>query len=284
LGTAPHKVGIGLRHPHYQALLQTLPSLGFVEVHSENFFAPGGATRAVLQEVRQHYEVSLHGVGLSLGSAAAMDTEHLEALAELVDRVQPCRVSEHASFARAALQGSTVAVHAHDLLPLAFTKSALAVLCANVQRVQDRLKRTILVENLSAYVVWRDAEMSEPEFFNQLHQRTGCGLLLDVNNLVVNALNHHAGTDPVACASGWIDLISAPSVGEIHLAGYQDLGDIVIDNHGSCVHAPVWQVFAHAVRRCGPVPTLVEWDTDLPSLEVLLGEAQIAVNILAQAK
>jgi uncharacterized protein len=275
-------VGIGLRHPHYQALLESLPPLGFVEVHSENFFALGGATCAVLQEARKHYDVSLHGVGLSLGSAAPLDAKHLEALALLVDRVQPCRVSDHASFARAAPHAGATIVHAHDLLPLAFTKSALAILCGNVARVQDRLKRTLLVENVSAYVVWRDAEMSEPEFLNQLHKRTGCSLLLDVNNLVVNALNHHAGTDPVAYANDWIDQIDAVSVGEIHLAGYQDMGDIVIDNHSSCVHAPVWQVFRHAVRRCGAVPTLVEWDTDLPALEVLLGEAQIAANILAE--
>ena len=266
--------GIGLRQPHYQALLADPPPLAFVEVHSENFFAEGGATLAVLDEARRQWPVSLHGVGLALGSAAGLDEWHLQRLAALVQRVDPARVSDHASFARAPRRASGPVVHASDLLPVAFTDAALAIMVANVQRVQESIKRPLLVENLSAYLHWADDAIAEPEFFNQLTQRSGCGLLLDVNNLVVNALNDGADeAAAVAAACRWIDAVRPTSVGEIHLAGYHDAGDIVIDDHGSRVHAPVWQVFRHAAQRLGPRPTLVEWDTRIPELSVLLEEA-----------
>ena len=276
--------GIGLRQPHYGPLLAEPARLAFVEVHSENFFAPGGAALGVLHAARAHWPVSLHGVGLALGSAAGLDEGHLEHLAALVQRIDPVRVSDHASFARAQRSRGGAVVHGNDLLPLALTEAALDIMVANVQRVQERLARTILVENISAYLHWADDTMTEPEFFNALTRRSGCGLLLDVNNLVVNALN--AGADEqraalVACA--WIDAIRATTVGEIHLAGYDDSGgDIVIDDHGSRVHAPVWQVFRHAVRRLGPRPTLIEWDTALPSLTVLLDEAAQAEAVLVE--
>ncbi len=272
-------VGIGLRQPHYAQVLQELPALGFVEVHSENFFAPGGAALAVLQQAREHYPVSLHGVGLSLGSALGLCDAHLEQLAQLVARIDPVRVSDHASFARAPLHSHGLGVHANDLLPIAFTEASLALLVRNVQRVQERLRRPILVENLSAYLNWREADLAEPEFFNELTRRSGCGVLLDVNNLVVNALN--AGQEPVASACAWVDALAPASVGEVHLAGFQDLGDIVIDDHGSRVHAPVWAVYAHARRRLGARPTLIEWDTALPALSVLLEEAAQAAAVPA---
>lgn len=272
------RCGIGLRQPHYAQLLDTLPPLAFVEVHSENFFGDGGAALAVLHEAREHYPVSLHGVGLALGSAAGLDPWHLDRLARLAERIEPERVSDHASFARAPQQAGGPVLHANDLLPLAFTQASLDIMVRNVTQVQERLRRPILVENLSAYVAWADQDMSEPEFFNALVRRSGCGLLLDVNNLVVNALNQRAG-DAVASACAWVDAIDAPAVGEIHLAGYVDTGDIVIDDHGSRVHEPVWQVYRHALARLGPRPTLVEWDTDLPPLEVLLDEARRAEHI-----
>jgi uncharacterized protein len=277
--SGPRGVGIGLRQPHYDAVLQDRPRLGFVEVHSENFFADGGAALAVLHAARQHYPVSLHGVGLSLGSAAGLDDWHLDRLARLVERIDPVRVSDHASFARAPRRTGAAAVHANDLLPVAFTDAALDIMVANVQRVQERLKRPILVENLSAYLHWADDRIAEPEFFNRLARRSGCGLLLDVNNLVVNALND--GVDAVAAACAWVDAIDADRVGEIHLAGYHDAGDIVIDDHGSRVHAPVWQVYRHTVQRLGARPTLLEWDTDLPALDVLLDEAAQAERVMA---
>ncbi len=264
-------VGIGWRQPHYAELLERRPALAFIEVHSENFFAEGGAALAVLEEGRAAYPVSLHGVGLSLGSACGLDAWHLDQLAQLVQRIEPLRVSDHASFARAPLRPGQPPVHGNDLLPVAFTPASLAIMAGNVQRVQDRLKRPLLVENLSAYLGWADDSLAESDFFNTLARRTGCGLLLDVNNLVVNALN--AGLPPVETACAFIDAIDPAIVGEIHLAGYAELGDIVIDDHGSRVHPPVWQAYAHAVRRLGPVPTLIEWDTAVPALEVLLDEA-----------
>jgi uncharacterized protein (UPF0276 family) len=270
--------GIGWRLPHERELLERRPSLAFVEVHSENYFAAGGAALAVLERGRALYDVSLHGVGLSLGAAAGLDAWHLERLAALAARVEPVRISDHASFARAPRQAGGALIHGNDLLPVAFNAGALDIMVANVQQVQERLRRTILVENISAYLGWVDCSMSEAQFLNQLARRTGCGLLLDVNNLVVNALN--AGQEPVASASAFVDAIDAAAVGEIHLAGYADLGDIVIDDHGSRVHAPVWQVFRHAIERLGPRPTLIEWDTDVPALDVLLDEAARAQAVI----
>jgi uncharacterized protein len=270
--------GIGLRQPHYDAVLIGRPRLGFVEVHAENFFADGGAALAVLHAARALYPVSLHGVGLSLGSAVGLDDWHLERLARLVERIDPVRISDHASFARAPRRSGAPPVHANDLLPVAFTEAALDIMVANVQRVQERLKRPILVENLSAYLHWADDRIAEPEFFNRLARRSGCSLLLDLNNLVVNALNERV--DAVATACRWVDAIEPGIVGEIHLAGYHDAGDIVIDDHGSRVHDDVWQVFRHAVHSLGARPTLIEWDTGLPALEVLLDEAAKAERVL----
>lgn len=273
------RAGIGLRQPHYAEVMQGRPPLGFLEVHSENFFADGGAALAVLQEARAHYEISLHGVGLALGSAAGIDPWHLERLARLVERVAPVRVSDHAAFARAPRASGQPVLHANDLLPVAFTEASLDILCANVAQVQDRLKRPLLVENLSAYLAFDDDRIPEPAFFAALCRRTGCGMLLDVNNLMVNALNAGAA-DPVAACTAFIDALPAGIAGEIHLAGYCETGDLVIDDHGSRVRPGVWQVYAHALRRFGALPTLVEWDTDVPELAVLLGEAERASSLM----
>jgi uncharacterized protein (UPF0276 family) len=270
--------GIGWRHPHERELLERRPALAFLEVHSENYFADGGAALAVLERGRATYDVSLHGVGLSLGSAAGLDAWHLERLAALVARIDPLRVSDHASFGRAPRRPGGAVIHGNDLLPVAFSEASLGIMVGNVQRVQDRLRRPLLVENISAYVGWADDRLAEPQFFNELARRSGCGLLLDVNNIVVNALN--AGLDPVAQAIAFVDAIDAAAVGEIHLAGFAELDDIVIDDHGSRVHAPVWQVYRHTVRRLGAKPTLIEWDTDVPALDVLLGEAAQAQSVI----
>ena len=272
--------GIGWRHAHERELLERLPALPFIEVHSENFFGDGGAPLALLAAAREHYDVSLHGVGLALGSAVGLDDWHLERLAALVRRIDPVRVSDHASFARAPRRGAAPVLHAADLLPVAFTRASLDIMCANVQRVQERLARPIGVENLSAYLGWADDSMDEAAFFDELARRTGCWLLLDVNNLVVNALNAKAD-DPVATACAFVDATRPRHVGEIHLAGYDDSGELVIDDHGSRVHAPVWQVYAHAVRRLGAVPTLIEWDTAVPPFDVLLAEAREADRVAA---
>ena len=280
--------GIGLRQPHYERVLRERPALGFIEVHSENFFADGGAPLAVLHEARELYPVSLHGVGLALGSAAGLDPWHLDRLERLVQRIEPVRVSDHACFARAALTGGAGAVHANDLLPIAHNDESLAIMVANVQQVQDRLRRPLLVENLSAYLSYGDDTMAEPQFFAELCARSGCAMLLDVNNLMVNALNAlnalgaRAADDDAHAAVraqaqqlciAWLDALPAGCVGELHVAGYDASGDLVIDDHGSRVREEVWALHAHALRRFGAPPTLVEWDTALPALDVLLDEA-----------
>lgn len=278
--TGPRSVsaGIGWRHPHYAELLTTRPSLDFLEVHSENFFAAGGAALAVLQQARTIYPVSLHGVGLALGSALGVDLWHLDQLARLVDRIEPVRVSDHACFARGTVHGKLV--HAGDLLPIPFNDESLDVLCANVQQVQERLKRPLMVENLSAYLTLVGSDRSETEFLTALTRRTGCQLLVDVNNIYVNALNarmtgEQAG-DPVSVCQAWLDQIPSNAVGEIHLAGHCVMDDIVIDDHGSRVTADVWRIYAYAINRFGAVPSLIEWDIAVPTLSVLLGEAQQA--------
>lgn len=268
--------GIGLRGAHHAALLGERPALGFVEVHSENFFADGGAALALLHEVRGLYPVSLHGVGLGLGSAAGLDDAHLDRLARLVERIEPVRVSDHACFARAPLRDGGPLVHAADLLPIGFTPASLDILVANVQRVQERLKRPIAVENIAAYVRFDDADvLPEPAFLAGLCRRAGCRLLLDLNNLVVNALNAGAA-DPLVAGCGFVDALPRGCVDEIHLAGYRDLDGRAIDDHGSRVRPVVWQLFDHALARFGAVPSLIEWDTALPPLAVLLGEAREA--------
>ena len=280
--TASAGAGIGLRQPHYADLFGAPPPLGFVEVHSENFFADGGAALAVLHQARELYPVSLHGVGLALGSAEGLDPWHLDRLERLVQRIEPARVSDHSCFARAPLRPGGPVVHASDLLPIAFTDDALAIMVGNVSQVQERLRRPMLVENLSAYVSFADDSISEPEFFAQLCRRAGCGMLLDVNNLMVNALNAGAN-DPVAACCVFVDALPPGIVGEIHLAGYSEAESIVIDDHGSRVRPGVWRVYEHALKRFGAVPTLVEWDTDLPAFGVLLGEAQQASALMARA-
>ena len=280
--------GIGWRHPHYGDLLESLPNLDFIEVHSENFFGAGGASLTVLRQARTHYPVSLHGVGLALGSASGIDPWHLEQLARLTERIEPVRVSDHACFARGILSTlsgakSSTDVHAADLLPIPFNTAALDVMCANVQRVQDRLKRSLLVENLSAYISFNSSDRLETTFLAELVQRTGCGLLVDVNNIYVNALNERfAGSpaDPLAACIQWLDQIPPHAVGELHVAGHMNCGDIVIDDHGSRVSGEVWQIYRHAQQRFGGVPALVEWDTDIPPLAVLLDEASKARSVV----
>jgi uncharacterized protein len=275
-------IGIGWRHPHYKELLERQsqpdsPTLDFLEVHSENFFGAGGAALAVLREGRAHYPISLHGVGLALGSAVGLDAWHLDQLDALVTLIEPIRVSDHACFARGNFKNQ--AIHTADLLPIPFSHEALDVMCANVQQVQDRLKRSIAVENLSAYVTCSGSEMPETAFLSALAQRTGCQLLVDVNNIYVNALNdqiHGLTSDPLIQCTAWIDAIHPAQVAEIHLAGHIDCGDIVIDDHGSRVTPAVWALYQHALKCFGNKPTLIEWDTDIPALDVLLAEASIA--------
>lgn len=260
--------GIGLRQPHYRQVFASPPALGFVEVHSENFFADGGAALRALERARALYEVSLHGVGMSLGSAGDPETRaHLARLKRLVERVEPALVSEHLAWGRAD------GIHFNDLLPLPHTREALACVADRVDHVQTTLGRAILVENVSAYVEFRGDDMTETAFLAELARRTGCGILLDLNNLHVNAVNF--GFDAFAR----LGELPADAIGEIHLAGHAVTGDCLVDTHGDRVAPAVWALHEAAARRFGPRPTLIEWDTDLPALEVLLDEAARAASV-----
>jgi uncharacterized protein (UPF0276 family) len=226
----------------------------------------------------------LHGVSLALGSAVGIDTAHLETLGALVREIEPVRVSDHLCFARASLAGDAQITHANDLLPASLTEASLAIFVANIDRVQTRLQRPILIENLSSYLQWRDNTYSETEFLNALCKRTGCKLLVDVNNVVVNMLNDAATREsPIAATCASLDAIAPEHVAEMHLAGYCVTDDWVIDDHGSRVHPPVWAAYAHATRRFGAVPTCIEWDTNVPALEALLDEAARAESVVADA-
>ncbi len=266
---AAQRAGLGLRAPHYRDFLDRRPAVGWVEVHTENFLACAGHDWRVLSAVRRDYPVSLHGVGLGLGSVHGFSDDHLARVAALVRTLQPVLVSEHLSWG--ALRDRQL----NDLLPLRLDREALALVAARIQRVQDVLGRRILVENVSTYVRFAGDAMSEAEFLAELARRTGCGVLLDVNNLYVNERNH--GEDPYAA----IAALPAGCVGEIHLGGHLVTDDGLIDHHGARVAPPVWDLYRAALARFGAVPTLVEWDTDLPPLDVLLDEAAQADAIAA---
>ena len=263
--------GIGLRAAHYRHFLEGRPRIGWLEVHSENYFGAGGLDLHVLEHVRRDYPLSLHGVGLSLGSADDLRAQHLAKLQSLVARVDPLLVSEHICW------GAYGERHFNDLLPLPYTREALDLMVARVDEVQTALGRDILVENVSSYLQYRDAEIPELEFVAELARRSGCGILFDVNNLYVNSVNH--GFDPFAALAA----LPAERVGEIHLAGHTRADDCLIDDHGSCVIDQVWALYEATVRRVGAVPTLIEWDTNIPALDVLLDEARKAETRLAPA-
>lgn len=256
----PTCAGIGLRPPHYAEVLEAWPAAGWLEVHSENFFGDGGEALRLLDAVRERYAVSLHGVGMSLGTGEPAD-RHLDRLRRLVDRIEPAAVSEHLCWS--SIDGR----YYNDLLPLPYSEEALRVVCTRIAEVQEVLRRRILVENVSSYVEFAGSTIPEWEFVAEVVRRTGCGLLLDVNNIYVSAHNH--GFDPLL----YLDAIPAAAVGEIHLAGYEVCQDFLVDTHGKPVHDAVWALYDEALARVGAKPTLIEWDTDIPPLTVLLAEA-----------
>jgi uncharacterized protein len=266
--------GIGLRSRHVAQIRAERPALDWLEVHAENYMGGGPALHA-LQDLRRDYPISIHGVGLSLGSADGLDPAHLERLASLVGWVGPALVSEHLSW---SVSGGTYLNH---LLPLPYTEETLALVSDNVRRVQDRLGRRLLIENPSSYLRFRQSPIPEVEFIAALARRTGCGLLCDVNNVYVTCRN--LGGDPVA----YLDAVDPVAVGEVHLAGHAvndaDGHVILIDDHGARVAPAVWQLYARALTRFGPVPTLVEWDTEVPALDVLVEEATTASAMLRAA-
>ena len=267
----PARAGIGLRAPHHQHAAAGKPAVAWLEVHTENYFHDGGPAVRALERARANFPLSLHGVGLGLASTTPLDRAHLERVRRAVERYQPALVSEHACWNRLGV------VHYNDLLPLPHTEEAALHLAARVREVQDVLGRQILVENLSSCVRWSASSLEEWEFLAAVVEHSGCGLLLDVNNLFVNSVN--LGLDAGRC----IDEVPAHAVREIHLAGHRRnrVGDrdLLVDDHGSAVCPEVWALYERAIARLGPVPTLIEWDTALPALDVLLDEATRARGI-----
>ncbi|MGH8174828.1 MAG: MNIO family bufferin maturase [Steroidobacter sp.] len=267
--TLPPRAGVGLKPVHYRSIIETRPDIGFFEVHAENYMGPGGPPHRFLEAIRADYPLSVHGVGLSIGASQALDRQHLERLKRVVARYEPGLVSEHLAWS------THDGVFLNDLLPLPYTQRTLACVCAHVDEVQGALRRPILLENPSTYVRFVESSFAETEFLAEVAARTGCGLLLDVNNVMVSATNH--GTSPQA----YIDAFPIGEVQEIHLAGFSEepgQGDarILIDDHGSVVHPDVWSLYELALSRCGAAPTLIEWDNNVPEFSVLLEEAQRA--------
>jgi uncharacterized protein (UPF0276 family) len=271
----PAGAGIGLRFAHHQAVLDTRPDVAWLEVHTENYMG-GGTPLRTLDAIRCDYPISLHGVGLSLGSAEGLDRAHLERIRAVAERIEPQLMSEHIAW---SVVGGT---YLADLLPLPMTEEALAVVCRHVDETQAFLKRRILVENPSTYLAFAHSTIPEWEFITAVAERTGCGILCDVNNIYVSACNH--GWDPAV----YLAALPPELIGEIHLAGHsvRQLADgamLRIDDHGSQVIAEVWSLYGEALARLGPVPTLIEWDNNIPPLDVLLGEAKQAGARLADA-
>ena len=260
--------GIGLRAPHMAEIAAVRPKLAFLEVHAENFM-PETVTLDRLLELRRDYPVSLHGVALSLGSAEELDCVHLGRFKALIDRIEPMLVSEHLAWS--AIAGA----YLNDLLPLPYTEESLDIFCRHVEEGQEAFGRRLLIENPSSYLRYRHSCIPEPEFLTEVARRTGCGILCDVNNIYVSGKNF--GFDPIT----YLDALPVEAIGEIHLAGHhaaEDV-DILIDDHGSRVAEPVWDLHAAALRRFGRVPTLIEWDTNLPALEILLDEVRRAEEL-----
>jgi uncharacterized protein (UPF0276 family) len=268
----PVRAGIGLRSAHLGAFAAGRPDVAFIEVHTENYFHAGGHESQMLERLRADYPLSLHGVGLALGSVDPLDRAHVRRISDAIRRFEPAVVSEHACWGR--VDGE----HFNDLLPLPFTEEAVYHLAARLRELQDALERRILVENVSQYLQYQHSTLAEGEFLAALAKESGCGLLLDVNNLYVNSVN--VGLDPLAT----IIQLPVAAVKELHLAGHlrKDIGGrtLLIDDHGSRVSEPVWSLYARALERFGALPTLIEWDTDVPPLAVLLEEAARADALL----
>jgi uncharacterized protein (UPF0276 family) len=268
-------VGIGLRSQHLDQMLDEPTRPVFLEVHAENYLRPS-PSRDKAMRLRCSFEFSVHAVGLSLGSADGIDADHLERVARLIDELQPAFISEHLSWS--CFEGRFF----NDLLPLPYTEESLEIVARHIGRVQDRLARQISIENPSSYLGFRDSMLTEAEFLDELVRRSGCGLLLDINNLAVTA--HNLALDP----ADWLNELPEEAITQFHLAGHSrnvldDGSTILIDDHGSRVRGEVWSLFAEVLRRFGPRPTLIEWDTDVPSLTVLLDEAMRADRALADA-
>lgn len=263
--------GIGLRLAHFGHLLEHgVSGVDWLEIISENFFEPGGRPWAVLDKVRAHVPVVMHGVSMAIGSADPVPDDYLRRLRALADRVEPAWISDHLCWGGAGGQ------YAHDLLPLPYTEEALDHVCRQIDRVQDTLGRRLMIENVSSYVEFTSSTMTEWEFLAQIADRSDCGLLLDVNNIYVSSQNH--GFDP----NVYLDAISAERIGQVHLAGHTDFGDYIIDTHVGPVPDPVWQLYSRLIKRIGPVSTLIEWDEGTPDYATVVAESNKAASLERQ--
>ena len=275
LTALPARAGLGLKPQHYAEILESSPRVGFFEIHAENYMGAGGPPHRYLERVRARYPLSVHGVGLSIGGDQPLDRTHLGRLKRLIERYAPASFSEHLAWS------SHDALFLNDLLPVPYEHQTLNRVCEHIDQVQETLGRRMLLENPSTYVEFAQTEMSEIDFLSEVVRRTGCGLLLDVNNVFVSATNH--AYDAIA----YLDAFPAEHVGEIHLAGFAEDRDadgnrLLIDAHGTSVADIVWALFEHTLARTGPVATLIEWDNDVPAFRVLMDEARTADRVLAQ--
>ncbi len=276
-GAIPARAGVGLKAEHYADILDTRPDIGWFEVHPENYMGAGGPPHAYLTRIRELYPLSLHGVGLSIGSDGPLDIDHLVRVKALIDRYQPGLFSEHLAWS------THDGMFFNDLLPLPYTQATLARVCEHIDEVQSFTGRQMLLENPSTYVQFAQSEMSEIEFLGEIARRTGCGLLLDVNNVHVGATNHDYD------AAAYIDAFPVEHVGEIHLGGHARQQDdagapLLIDDHGRETDDAVWALYRRLIARAGCRPTLVEWDNDIPAWPTLFAEAQAAEAIMAERR
>jgi uncharacterized protein len=276
LSRLPFAPGIGFKPQHYADILAAPQGIGFIEIHAENYMGSGGPPHAMLTALRERFALSVHGVGLSIGGEAPLDPEHLSRLKTLCDRYEPESFSEHLAWS------SHGEVYLNDLLPLPYTKATLDRIVSHVDQVQNVLQREMLLENPSTYLQFVESDIPETEFLSEISRRTGCGLLLDVNNVFVQACNH--GTS----AETYLNAFPLARVKQIHLGGHDEQQDeagalLVIDAHGSPVADPVWQLFAEVIETAGPLPTLIEWDNDVPDFATLADEAAAAGRILRRA-
>ncbi|TPG80500.1 MNIO family bufferin maturase [Pseudomonas arsenicoxydans] len=273
----PPRAGLGLKTEHFREVLGSQPDIGFFEVHAENYMVAGGPFHHYLGLIREQYPLSLHGVGLSIGSQGPLDSQHLKRLGALIERYQPQSFSEHLAWS------SHGPVFLNDLLPLAYDTPTLSRVCEHIDQVQSTLKRPMLLENPATYLAFERSTFDEADFISEVIRRTGCGLLLDVNNVYVSSINHQG--DPLA----YIDALPLHTVGEIHLAGFAEdtdsLGDrLLIDDHGAPIDHAVWALYQHVLERTGPIATLIERDNQLPAFSVLHAEARQADELLQFAR
>ncbi len=265
-------VGIGLRHRHFQEIIENKPDIPWFEVHTENFFSSGSPASIYLEKIREDYPISAHCVAMSPGSAGSLDIKHLKKVKDFIERYDPFLVSDHLSWSNAGN------IHLPDLLPLAYTEESLNKVVSNVMQIQDFLGRQILIENPSSYLSFVESEIPEAEFFVEIAKKSGCGLLVDINNIYVSCHNHKLNIDD------YLAVVPTELVQEIHLAGYSvhkfEGKDIYIDTHGTNVYPAVWELYKKAMAKFGNIPTLIEWDTDVPEISVLIEEKKKAEDIM----